>query len=100
MTTHSSHYSIFKTDYNQFGKTILVCGGAHDSEQECRIHWQSYLYGFMDSAFELLGHDNFCLEQGDRPLFFRFVCMNGQKNVQYFMLLNEEADQLIKEINY
>ena len=96
----TTSYSIFKTDYNNLGKTILVCGGSHDSEQECRIHWQSYLYGFMDSAFELLGHDNFTMEQGDRPMSFKFVCMNGQKNVQYFMLLNEEADNLIKEICY
>lgn len=98
MITHSTHYSIFKTDYNQLGKTVLVCGGSHDSEQECRIHWQSYLYGFMDSAFELLGRENFTMEQGSRDLSFKFVCMNGQKNVEYFMLLNEEASKLIKEI--
>lgn len=54
----------------------------------------------MDASFELLGRDNFTMEQGGRELSFKFVCMNGQKNVEYFMLLNEEADKLIKEICY
>lgn len=57
------YYSIFKTD-NISGKTILICGGSHDTIEECNIHWISYLYGFMDGAFELLGRNGFQMING------------------------------------
>ena len=93
------YYSIFKTD-NISGKTILICGGSHDTIEECNIHWISFLYGFMDGAFELLGRNGFQMINGlvhkDRSFI---IHIDGKKDVEYFMLLDEEADSLIKEIS-
>ena len=91
-----TRYYIFKKD-NLTGRTIHICNGSHDSEHECWIHWQSYLYGFMDGAFAILGRENFQMMPGSRPLSFLFS-VDGKMNVEYFMLLDEEGVNLIKEI--
>lgn len=92
-----SRYYIFKTD-NLTGRTIHICNGSHDSEHECRIHWQSYMYGFMDGAFEILGRDNFQMMAGSHKLSFQFS-VDGKMNVEYFMLLDEDGVNLIKKIS-
>lgn len=91
-----SRYYIFKTD-NLTGRTIHICNGSHDSEHECRIHWQSYMYGFMDGAFEIIGRDNFQMREGRYKLSFQFI-VDGEMNVEYFMLLDEDGANLIKKI--
>ena len=91
-----THYYIFKTN-NLTGKTTHICNGSHDTERECRIHWMSYMYGFMDGAFEILGRDNFQMMEGSRPSSFRFS-VDGKMNVEYFMLLDEAGEDMIMEI--
>lgn len=91
-----TRYYIFKKD-NLTGRTIHICNGSHDSEHECRIHWQSYMYGFMDGAFEILGRENFQMMEGIHKLSFQFI-VYGKMNVEYFMLLDEDGVNLIKEI--
>ena len=93
----STSYFIFKTD-NTTGKTIHICNGSHNSEQECRTHWQCYMYGFMDGMFELLGRDNFQMTNGSRPLSFRIV-VDDKKDVEYFMLFDQEGHDLIMELS-
>ena len=89
-------YFIFKTD-NLTGKTIHICNGSHDTERECRIHWQSYMYGFMDGAFEILGRDNFQMAYGSHEHSFKFS-IDGKKDVEYFMLFDQAGHDLIMEI--
>ena len=91
-----TRYYIFKTD-NISRKTIHVCNGSHDTEHECRIHWQSYMYGFMDGAFEILGRENFQMMEGSHKLSFQFS-VDSKMNVEYFMLFDEDGVNLIKEI--
>lgn len=91
------NYSIFKTDWNT-GKTTLVCGGSHDDELQCRMHWQAYLYGFMDGAYELLGYGNFAMMNGKRTLSFQ-INIPGKKLTEYFMLFDKEAQDLINQIS-
>lgn len=88
-------YFIFKTD-NLTGKTIHICNGCHDTEHECLIHWQSYMYGFMDGAFELLGREGFQMMNGGHRLSFRFS-VDGKMNVEYFMLLDDEGHKMVME---
>ena len=90
------NYYIFKTD-NLTGKTIHICNGSHDTERECRIHWQAYLYGFMDGADEILGGPHFKMEKGTHGFSFRFV-LEGKKDIEYFMLFDEEGQKLIYEL--
>ena len=89
-------YTIFKTD-NFTGKTINICGGSHETEKECRSHWQAYMYGFYDQAVEILGSGNFQFMNGKRLLSFHFH-IDGKKDVEYFMLLGDEGPQLIHEL--
>lgn len=89
-------YFIFKTD-NLTGKTIHICNGAHDTERECRIHWQSYMYGFMDGAFEILGRENFQMMNGSHELSFKFS-IDGKKDVEYYMLFGQAGHDMIMEI--
>lgn len=89
-------YFIFKTD-NLTGRTIHICNGSHDSERECRIHFQSYMYGFMDGAFQILGRDNFQMMSGSRELSFQFS-VDGKMDVEYFMLFDQAGHDLIMEI--
>ena len=81
-------YTIFKTD-KVSGKTTNVCGGSHNDEHECRLHWQSYMYGFMDGAFEMLGASNFAMMQSyEHELGFEFHVPAKQHTVEFFMLLS------------
>ena len=91
------NYYIFKTDMVS-GKTIHICNGSHNDERECLLHWQAYLYGFMDGAFELLGRKNFDMTNGDAKHSFRIIVAAQQKCVEYFMLFDEEGQNLIHEI--
>ena len=94
--THS--YFIFKTN-NHTGKTIHICNGSHDTERECRIQWQSYMYGFYDGAVELLGSRNFQFMHGTHLLSFR-MSITGKMDVEYFCILDEdEARKLILDIS-
>ena len=89
-------YYIFKTD-NLTGKTIHMCNGSHNDERECKIHWQSYMYGFMDGAFEMLGRDNFQMMRGTHDLSFRFT-VDGKADTEFFMLFDQAGQDLIMEI--
>ena len=84
-----THYWIFKTD-NKTGRTISICGGCHDTEAECRAHWVAYLYGFMDSATELLGGLSFKMDNGTHEHSFRLT-YKDEKDFEYFMLLDDEG---------
>ncbi len=88
-------YFIFKTD-GLTGKTSLVCCGSHNTEEEIGIHWQSYMYGFMDGAYELLG-DEFKMEPGDRPRSFT-ITLEDLVKVTYFMLTGDEGPAMVNEI--
>ena len=90
-----TNYYIFKRDYLT-GKTMIICNGSHNDERECRIHWQSYMYGFMDGAFEMLGRDNFQMQAGTHKLSFLFTAVG--RNVEYFMLFDQAGRDLIEEI--
>jgi hypothetical protein len=92
----STSYYIFKTD-NKSGKTIHICNGSHNDEHECRVHWLCYMYGFMDGAFELLGRKNFTMEVGTHDQSFRLVTTDQQKDVEYFMLLDKEGQDMVME---
>ena len=90
------NYYIFKTD-NLTGKTINICNGSHETESEISTHWMSYLYGFMDGAFELVGRNNVQMTNGTHDRSFQFS-IEGKANVEYFMLLDEEGQDMIMEI--
>lgn len=90
-------YYIFKTD-NKSGKTIHICNGSHNDEHECRVHMLYYMYGFMDGAFELLGRKNFSMENGTHDQSFRLVTTDQQKDIEYFMLFDDEGEKLIQKI--
>ena len=89
-------YFIFKTD-NLAGKTELVCGGSHDTIDACKAHFRIYCYGFMDCTIELLGRCS--LTQGTHGNESFTVFVEGKKNTEYFMLLDEEGHKLIAEIS-
>ena len=92
---HTNYY-IFKTD-RITGKTINICGGSHNNEEECNEHFLAYMYGFMDAAFEILGHGKFQMMNGSRKNSFTFS-VDGKKDVEYFMLLDKEGTDKIFEI--
>ena len=96
------YYFIFKTD-NLTGKTTNICGGSHETIEECHTHFRAYSYGFMDGAVELLGHyRNFQMMDGCHGHYsFQFSCdiLTRKMNVEYFMLLDEDGDKLIAEIS-
>lgn len=92
------NYYIFKTN-NLTGRTDHVCNGSHETEAEINQHWLCYMYGFMDGAFELLGARNFTMENGSHPLRSFQFSVEGKKNVEYFMLLDKEGQDLINEIS-
>lgn len=93
----STSYFIFKTD-NISGKTIHICNGSHDTEHECNIHWQSYMYGFYDGCVEALGSGKFQFMNGSRKNSFHFS-YDGKISVDYFMLLDQAGHDLIMEIS-
>lgn len=90
------YYYIFKTD-NLSGKTELVCGGAHKSILDCKNHFRIYCYGFMDCSIELHGKSHMTNgTHGDLSFTLR---VDGKKDVEYFMLLDEEGQDLIHAIS-
>lgn len=89
-------YYIFKTDHLT-GTTTHICNGGHDTMEECRHHWQAYMYGFMDGATELLGGLTFGMDRGERELSFRLT-YKDQKDVEYFMLFGDEGRNLVFEL--
>ncbi len=91
-------YYIFKTD-KVTGKTVHICNGSHNDERECRIHWQAYMYGFMDGAFEILGASNVKILSGDAKHSFTLFVESQKKCVEYFMLLDKEGQDLVYEIS-
>ena len=91
-----TRYYIFKTD-NLTGRTILICNGSHASEAECNLHFHAYMYGFYDGCVEALGSGKFQFMDGTKPNSFIFS-VEGKMNVEYFMLLDEDGVNLIKEI--
>ena len=90
-------YSNFKTN-KITNETTLVCGGSHNSQDLCKAHFRAYCYGFMDGAAELLKGKKYTMMDGSHPLSFE-ISFDGNC-VEYFMLLDEEGDALIKEICY
>lgn len=90
------NYYIFKTN-NLTGKTDHICNGSHKTEEEIDIHWMSYMYGFMDGAFEILGAKNFQMMTGSHKRSF-IIGQDGKFNVEYFMLLDEEGQDKVMEI--
>ena len=91
-------YFIFKTD-KVTGKTASICNGSHETEELCRIHWQSYMYGFMDGAFEMLGRENFqMMQSNEHKLGFEFHVPAKGHTVEFFMLFDEAGHQLIQEL--
>lgn len=94
----STSYYIFKTD-KVTGKTVHICNGSHETERECRIHWQSYMYGFMDGAFEILGAKNVQMMQSkEHNLGFELHIPAKQHTVEYFMLFDKAGRDLIMEL--
>ena len=91
-----TRYYIFKTD-NNTDKTIHICNGSYDTMGECRRHWLAYAYGFMDCAFEVYGAGNFRMNGNTIDNEFTFIA--DGKNVSYFMLFDEEGQELIKKIS-
>lgn len=91
-----TRYYIFKTD-NNTDKTIHICNGSYDTMGECRRHWLAYAYGFMDCAFEVCGAGNF--EMNGNIIDYKFTFRAKNKNVSYFMLFDEEGQELIKKIS-
>lgn len=93
-----TYYDIFRTDHAT-GKTTLVCGGSHDTVDECRAHFLAYSYGFMDGLVELQQlHDADMKEGSHGP--WSFQLLNCGHVIEYFMLLNKEAEDLVKELLY
>lgn len=91
-----AHYYIFKTNHLT-GLSTPICNGGHDTMEECRLHWQAYMYGFMDGATELLGGLTFGLQKGSRE--FSFVLTYQDKvAVEYFMIFDDEGSHLIQEL--
>lgn len=91
-----TQYYIFKTN-NLTNKTCLVCCGSHDTEEQCRIHWTAYIYGFMDGCNELLGYGKYGMTDGEHELSFRLE-YKGDADVEYFMLLGGEGQQLVYDL--
>lgn len=88
-------YYIFKTDL-ETGKTTHICNGAHNDKRECRIHFQSYMYGFMDACSAALGHGNFGMTVGNHD--HSFVLTFQGKVIEYFMLFDKDGRDLIYKI--
>ena len=89
-------YYIFKTDLGT-GKTIHICNGSHKDERECGIHFLSYMYGFMDGCFELVGHGNFGMTVGNHGSNSFVLTFNG-KVIEYFMLLDQVGRDCLMNI--
>lgn len=87
-----TYYYIFKTD-NLTKKSSLVCCGHHNTVEECSSHWIYYMYGFMDAVLELSGVS---ITQGSSERSFRVNALD--KDVEYFMLLGQEGNDLVYKL--
>lgn len=83
-------YYIFRTDRNT-DKTNLVCCGSHETREECIMHWQCCMYGFMDAMQECGTH----ISEGQTP--HSLIVNNGSINAEYFMLMGAEGQALVYE---
>lgn len=92
----STNYYIFKTD-RITGKTVNICGGCHDNEDQCGAHFRAYSYGFMDAADEIYGRGSYQMMNGSTKYSFIFS-VDGKKDVEFFMLLNDEGFKKIEEL--
>ena len=94
-----TYYYIFKTN-KVTGEITHICNGSHEGEDLCRIHWQGYMYGFMDAAFEMLGRENFqMMESREHKLGFEFHIPANNHTVEFFMLFDDAGQQLIQDIS-
>ena len=92
------NYYIFKTNLDT-GRTWLICGGSHNSYEDCARHFRCYSYGFMDGAVEICGSGGYLMADGDHKLSFRFGTKAAHRyQVEYFMLLDQEGQDLIDKI--
>lgn len=92
------NYYIFKTNLDT-GKTYFICGGSQDSYEDCARHFRSYSYGFMDGAVEICGSGGYLMANGNHQLSFLFgTKAAGRFQVEYFMLLDQEGQELIDKI--
>lgn len=87
------HYYIFKTDRTT-GKTVHICNGSHETREECRRHWQYYMYGFMDAMNEI----GCLIRESDTPGQTVHSFIADYINAEYFMLMGDEGRNLIFEI--
>jgi len=92
------NYYIFKSD-KVTGRTVHIDNGSHNDERECRIHWLSYMYGFIAGACDILGVCDIQFRQGEHVLSFEFYIKKEGKCVEYFMLFDKEGQDLISDIN-
>ncbi|MBQ3812853.1 MAG: hypothetical protein II841_04735 [Bacteroidales bacterium] len=102
------NYYIFKKVFskqNIFGEVSEISGGVHETIQDCKRHWWAYMYGVMDAARDILGGavstyrvDE--LEYGKADFAFTVTDNEHKRRIQYFMLLDEEGERLVKEIHY
>ena len=82
------------------GKTQNVCGGGHDTYEDCARHFRAYCYGFMDGAIEVCGPAGYLMADGNHKLSFRFgLKAAGCYQVEYFMLLDKEGQDLMFKIS-
>lgn len=92
------NYYIFKKDLDT-GKTVNICGGSHDTYEDCARHFTCYTYGFLDGAVELCGPAGYLMTCGDLLLSFRFgTKAAGRYQVEYFMLLGDKGQQLMDQL--
>lgn len=93
------NYYIFKEDLTT-GKMVNICGGSHDTYDDCAAHFLAYSYGFMDGAVELCGHSGYLMGAGYHKLSFCFgTKAAGCYQVEYFMLLDKEGQDLMFKIS-
>ena len=91
------NYNIFKTNLDT-GKTYLICGGSHERYEDCARHFRAYSFGFMDCAEEICGHDGYLMTEGNHVLSFLFKIKGKEGEFEYFMLLDQEGQDLLNRI--
>lgn len=92
------NYYIFKKNLST-GKVVNICGGSHDNYEQCAAHFRAYSYGFMDGALEICGHDGYLMTNGNHYLSFLFGVKAAGYQVEYFMLLDQEGQDLMFKIS-
>ena len=91
------NYYIFKTNHLT-GETMNVSGGRHDNYEQCAAHFRAYCYGFMDGAIEICGAGKYQMMAGHHGYLSFIFSAKGLPQVEYFMLLDAEGWDLMKEI--